>query len=139
MQKSKLNVTPTSKCCQMTRGLGVEVKQNKIIGQKLIDKKTENSFQRDRIKQALHSIDGGYSCLSESSVSICHIIQYSGISPKKVGDHPWKMGDHPGEVGHPNGVESCQKSIGTIRCNLPISYNNWQFFWTQQNKTNKTK
>ena len=36
------------------------------------------------------------------------------------------MGDHPGEVGHPNGVESCQKSIGTIRCNLAISYNNWQ-------------
>ena len=71
-----------------------------------------------------HSIDGGYSCLLESSVSICHIIQYCEIPPKKVGDHPWKMGDHPGG-GHPNGVESCQKSMGTIRCNLAISYNNW--------------
>ena len=73
-----------------------------------------------------HSIDGGYPCLLESPVPICHIIQYREISPKKVGDHPWKMGDHPGEVGHPNDVESCQKTIGTIRCNLSLSYNNWQ-------------
>ena len=71
-----------------------------------------------------HSIDGGYPCLLESSVSICHIIQYCEISPKKVGDHPCKMGDQSGWVGHPNVVESCQKSIGTIRCNLAISYNN---------------
>ena len=59
-----------------------------------------------------HSIDGGYPCLLESSVSICHIIQYCEISPKKVGDHLWKMGD--------------QKSIVTIRCNLAMSYNNGQ-------------
>ena len=88
-----------------------------------------------------NSIDGGYPCLLESSVSICHIIQYCEISPKKVGDHPWKMGDHPGEVGHPNGVKSCQKSIGTIRYSLAISYNNWQcclIFWThKQNKQNE--
>ena len=36
-----------------------------------------------------HSIDGGYPCLLESSVSICHLIQYCEISLKKVGDHPW--------------------------------------------------
>jgi len=66
-----------------------------------------------------HSIDGGYPCLLESLVSICHIIQYCKILPKKLGDHPL-------ELGHPNGVESCQKCIGTIRCNLAISYNNWQ-------------
>ena len=73
-----------------------------------------------------HSIDGGYPCLLESSVSICRIIQYCEISPKKLGDHPWKIGDHPGEVGHPNGVKSCEKSIGSIRCNFAMSYNNWQ-------------
>ena len=73
-----------------------------------------------------HSIDGGYPCLLESSVSIHHIMQYCEILLKKVGDHPWKMGDHPGELSHPNWVESCQKSIGTIRCNLAISYSNRQ-------------
>ena len=49
------------------------------------------------------------------------------------------MGDHPGEVGHPNGVKSCQKSIGTIRYSLAISYNNWQhclIFLDTQNETN---
>ena len=62
------------------------------------------------------------------------------ILPKKVGDYPWKMGDHPWEVDHPNGIESCQKSIGTIRCNLAISYNNWQrslIFLDTQNERNK--
>ena len=40
-------------------------------------------------------------------------------------------------VGHPNGVESCQKSIGTIRCNLAISYNNWQCSLIFLDTTNK--
>ena len=40
--------------------------------------------------------------------------QFCEISWKKVGDHPRKMGDHPVEIGHPNGIESCQKSIGAI-------------------------
>ena len=78
-----------------------------------------------------------YSCLMisqawladhETPVSICHIMQYCEISLKKVVDHPE-------EVGDPNGVESCQKSIGTIRCNLSISYNNWErslIFWTHE-------
>ena len=99
-----------------------------------------NNCPRDGDCPNDHYIGGGYPCLLESSVSICHIIQYCEISLKKVGDHPWKMGDHPGEVGHPNGVESCQKSIGTIRCNLAISYNNWQrslIFWDIRNETHK--
>ena len=85
-----------------------------------------------------HSIDGGYPCILESSASICHIIQNCKILPKKVCAHPWKMGDHPGEVGHPNRVDS----IGTIRCNLTVSCNNWQcslIFLTQRmNETNET-
>ena len=62
------------------------------------------------------------------------------ISPKKLGDHPWKMGDHPREVCHPNEVESYQKSIGTIRCYLAITYNNWQrslIFLETENKRTK--
>ena len=46
-----------------------------------------------------------------------------------------------GKVGHPNGIESCQKSIGTLTCNLAISFNNWQhslvLLDTRTKQTNK--
>ena len=51
------------------------------------------------------------------------------------------MGDHPGAVGHPNGVESSQKSIGTIRCNLAILLQQLATFldiFGHTNETNKT-
>ena len=43
------------------------------------------------------------------------------------------------EVGHPDGVESCQKSIGAIGCNLAISYNDWQHSLVFLDTTNETK
>ena len=42
----------------------------------------------------------------------------------------------------PNVVESCQKSIDIIKCNLAISYNSWQrslIFLTQLSETNENE